>query len=81
MDTQIINQLQIFFGEEFKLVQHDLGKMEYLVQQKMQLLGQGLLQRLVDTETNGYQGSSIPCKCGESMEFVQHRSRFFPASL
>jgi len=75
MDTQIIDQLQAFFGEEFKLVQHDLGKMEHLVQQKMQLLGQGLLQRLVDSETNGYQGSSIPCGCGGSMEFVQHRSR------
>jgi len=75
MDTQIIDQLQAFFGEEFKLVQHDLGKMEHLVQQKMQLLGQGLLQRLVDSKTNGYQGSSIPCGCGGSMEFVQHRSR------
>jgi len=75
MDTQIIDQLQVFFGEEFRLVQHDLGKMEQLVQQKMQLLGQGLLQRLVDSETNGYQGSSIPCGCGGSMEFVQHRSR------
>ena len=40
MDTKIIDQLQAFFSEEFKLVQHDLGKMEQLVQQKMQLFGQ-----------------------------------------
>lgn len=75
MDTKIIDQLEAVFSEEFKLVQHDLGKMEHLVQQKMQLLGQGLLQRLVDSQTNGYHGSSIPCGCGGSMEFVQHRSR------
>jgi hypothetical protein len=35
MDTKIIDQLEAFLGEEFKLVQHDLGKMEHLVQQKM----------------------------------------------
>jgi hypothetical protein len=75
MDTKIIDQLEAIFGEEFKLVQHDPGKMEQLVQQKMQLLGQGLLQWLVDNRTNGYQGSSIPCGCGGSMEFVQHRGK------
>jgi len=34
MDTQIIDQLEAIFGEEFKLVQHDLGKMEYLARQR-----------------------------------------------
>jgi hypothetical protein len=75
MDTKIIDQLKDVFSEEFRLVQHDLGKMEHLVQQKMQLLGQGLLQRLVDSQTNGYHGTSIPCGCGGSMKFVQHRNR------
>jgi len=75
MDTKIIDQLEAFFGEEFKLVQHDLGKMEQLVQQKMQLLGQGLLQRLVDRNSNGYQSSYMPCQCGGWMKFVQYRSK------
>ena len=75
MDTKIIDQLEAFFGEEFKLVQHDLGKMEQLVQQKMQLLGQGFLQRLVDRSSNGHQGSYLPCQCGGWMKFVQYRSK------
>ena len=56
-------------------MQHDLGKIEHLVRQKMQLLGQGLLQRLIDKTANGYKGSYIPCRCGGWMRFVQHRDR------
>ena len=58
-----------YYGE------HGLGKTEQLIKQKMQLLGQGLLQRLIAQAPNGYQGSCIPCQCGGSMKFVQHRSR------
>src|SRR3972149_3567635 len=75
MDTKIIDQLEAIFAEEFKLVQHNLGKMEQLVQQKMQLLGQGFLQRLVDHSPNGYQGSYINCQCGGWMKFVQYRCK------
>ena len=75
MDTTIIDQIKAVFSEEFKLVQHDLGKMEQLVQQKMQLLGRGLLQRLVDQNLNGYQGSYIDCQCTSRMEFVQYRPK------
>jgi hypothetical protein len=75
MDTKIIKQLKGAFAEEFSLVQHNLGELEQLVMQKIQLLGQGLLQRLVDDQPNGYKGSSIGCKCSGCMKFVQHRSR------
>ena len=30
---------------------------------------------MVNLKPNGYQGSSIACKCGHSMKFIQHRSR------
>ena len=75
MDNKIIQQLEEAFAQEFELVQHDLGATEELVKQKMQLLGQGLLQRLVDRNPNGYQGSSIACHCGSSMRMVQHRRK------
>jgi hypothetical protein len=46
--------------------------------QKIQLLGQGLFQRLVDEQPNGYKGSLIGCKCGGYMKFVQQRhSHYF----
>jgi len=75
MYEEIIEQLAQTFKQDFNLVQDDLGALEQTVKEKMQLLGQGLLQRLVDKRSNGYKGSSLACKCGGSMRFVQHRSR------
>lgn len=75
MYENIITQLTETFKEDFELVQDDLGALEQTVQQKIQLLGQGLLQRLVNQQTNGYHGSSIYCQCGSSMKFMQHRGR------
>ena len=75
MDTKILEQLEETFAEEITLAGNDLGSLEILVKEKLQLLGQGLLQRLVDRGANGYKGSSMACKCGGSMKFMQHRSK------
>ncbi|MFH1613516.1 MAG: ISKra4 family transposase [Planctomycetota bacterium] len=75
MDTKILAQLEEAFAEEIILAGNNLGSLEMLVKEKMQLLGQGLLQRLVDRGTNGYKGSSTSCKCGSPMKFIQHRSK------
>jgi len=75
MNETIIEQLAETFKYDFELIQADLGALEQVVKEKMQLLGQGLLQKLVDRHRNGYKGSSIACQCGSSMKFVQHRSK------
>lgn len=75
MNEQIIEQLEQTFKHDFELVSHNFADLERVVKEKMQLLGQGLLQRMVNLKPNGYQGSSIACKCGRSMKFIQHRSR------
>jgi len=75
MYENIIEQLTETFKEDFELVRDDLGALEQTVEQKIQLLGQGLLQRLVNRQTNGYHGSSISCQCDGSMKFMQHRGR------
>ena len=75
MNEQIIEQLEQTFKHDFELVSHNFADLERVVKEKMQLLGQGLLQRMVNLKPNGYQGSSIACKCGCSMKFIQHRSR------
>ena len=75
MNEQIIEQLEQTFKHEFELVSHNFADLERVVKEKMQLLGQGLLQRMVNLKPNGYQGSSMACKCGSSMKFIQHRSR------
>jgi len=75
MDSKILEKLEEIFGQELALVQHDLGRLEELLKEKMRLLGQGLLQRLVDRGSNGYMGTSLACKCGHSMRFVNRRQR------
>ena len=75
MDAKILDLLEEYFNEEFALVRHDLTALEALIKEKMQLLGQGLLQRAVNSKPNGYKGSSMACECGGSMRFVQHRPR------
>jgi hypothetical protein len=75
MNNTIIDQLEATYSEEFSLVVNDLGNLEEMVKAKMHQLGKGLLQRLVDRQSNGYNGSSIACNCGNSMKFIQHRSK------
>ena len=75
MDAKILELMEEHFKEEFALVRNDLSALEDLVKQKMQTLGQGLLQRAVNIGPNGYKDASIACECDGSMRFVQHRSR------
>jgi hypothetical protein len=75
MNTKILEQLEEAFAEEITLAGSDLGSLEVLLKEKLQLLGKGLLQRLVDRGANGYKGSSMPCNCGGSVKFIQHRSK------
>ena len=75
MIEEIIEQLAQAFKDDFQLVQQDFPALEQMVREKMRLLSLGLLQKLVDAQPNGYQGSSAACWCGGSMRFVQHRSR------
>jgi len=75
MDTKILEQIEELFSQEYTLVQHDFKALEKMVKEKMQLLGQGLLQRIVNKGKNGYRGSSTPCECGNSKYFVQYRPK------
>jgi hypothetical protein len=75
MNAKILEIMEEHFKEEFALVKNDLSALEDLIKQKMQILGQGLLQRAVDSGPNGYEETSMACECNGSMRFVQHRSR------
>ena len=75
MDTKILEELEAAYSEEFDLVAGDLGALEQVVRDTMRQLGQGLLQRLVQRQPNGYQGSCMPCPCGGSQRFVGHRAK------
>lgn len=75
MNTKILEQLEETFTEEIKLANGNLDLLEALLQEKLQTLGNSLLQRLVNQSDKGYQGSSIACDCGGHMKFIQHRSK------
>ncbi len=73
MDTKILEQLEAVFCREIGLAGCDLGVLESSVKQKLELLGKGLLQRLVERSNNGYRGSRIRCDCGGTLRFVNSR--------
>jgi len=75
MYEEILEQMQELLKDEIKNFNGDFGKLEQMVMAMMMSFGKGLLQRIVDSGVNGSQGSSIPCKCDNSMKFVQHRPR------
>ena len=75
MYEEILDKMQGLLKDEIKNFNSDFGKMEQVVMEMMMSFGKGLLQRLVDSGSNGYQGSSTTCECDSSMKFVQHRGR------
>jgi hypothetical protein len=74
MDSKILDVMEEVFGDELELL-GDLGRLEAVIAQKLQTLGQGLLQRIVRRKPNGYAGSSLACTCGQRKRFVSHRPR------
>lgn len=75
MNSKILDEMEACFGQELSLVRENLGELESAVAVMVRELGQGLLQRLVSRQSNGYKGSSIACNCGGSMRFIGHRSK------
>jgi len=75
MYEEILDQLERLLQEEITDFGVDFGRDEQAVWKTILALGHGALQRMVDRQRNGYQGSSIPCACGGWMKFVQHRNR------
>jgi hypothetical protein len=75
MDTKIFDELEAAYSEEFDLLGGDLGALEQAIEAKVRQLGQGLLQRAVWRQPNGYKGSSIVCDCGGSKRFVGYRTK------
>lgn len=75
MDSRILRQLEVAYGEELALVRGDLGQLEQAIGVIVKSLGVGLLQRLVNQGRNGYQGSRIACSCGGSLRFMGSRPR------
>jgi hypothetical protein len=75
MYETILNTMHALLKDEFENVTGDLGGLEQAVLTTMLSLGNGLLQRLLEQGSKGYQGSSMPCRCGHSMRFIQHREK------
>ena len=75
MYEEILDKMQELLKDEIKNLGGDLDKLEQAVMKMMMSFGKGLLQRAVDSRRNGYKGSSMPCECGGSKKFVQHRPK------
>lgn len=75
MNEQILDLMEQYVKQEVQTLPTDLATLEQLTWQTILSFGKALLQRLVSHQPNGYQGSSIPCECGQSMRFIDYRGR------
>lgn len=75
MHEEILDKMSDLLKQEIENFSDDFNRTETGVMNLVMTLGKALLQRWVDHSNNGYKGSSITCKCGGSMRFIQHRSR------
>jgi hypothetical protein len=65
--------MQELLKDEIENLGGSFDKLEEAAMSMMLSPGKVLLQRVVDSHRNGYQNSSIPCECGSSKKFIQHR--------
>lgn len=75
MQEAIISAMASLFEQEFGNLSGHLDTLEPAVSKFMLSLGSGLLQRLIDNGSKGYQGSSIACDCGRWQRFVDYRTK------
>ena len=75
MREEILSQMQKLVDDESENLAGDLATLETHIMHAMMSFGKNLLQPVLDHHANGYQGSSVACRCGGSMRFVQHRPR------
>jgi hypothetical protein len=77
MDTRILEQLEESFAQEIALAGNELGSLDVLLKEKLQLLGSGLLQRLVNRGANGYEGAlpAAPCRLHLPATRYPHRDQ------
>lgn len=75
MNEHILSELEGLIEQEAENFTDDFTQIEKSVKKLVFALGNGLIQRLVDREPNGYKGCSILCGCGKPMKFVNHRKR------
>jgi hypothetical protein len=73
MDTRILEQLEACLSKKLDLAGCGLGVLEAAVKHELELLGQALLQHLVDRCDKGHKASRILCSCGGKMRFIGHR--------
>lgn len=72
MNTMIRDAVEEAFEQELVLTD-DLGTMEERLAARLRTLGREVLQRIVDRQDHGYQGSARPCPCGQSQRFLGYR--------
>ncbi len=76
MYKNIIDQMDGLIEREVENLGGDLGQLENMIMEKVRVLGQGLLQRVIERGPRGYHGSSIYCSgCGGSMKFMGYRRK------
>jgi len=75
MTEDLMEQIIGLLGTEVQQFRSDFDSLEGRVQTVTRRIGQALLQRTVEANTNGYAGSTQACGCGHRQAFKGYRSR------
>ncbi len=75
MANDLMEQIVQLLGPEVQEFASDFDRLEGRVREVTQQLGQALLQRAVEENKNGYEGSTQPCGCGQRQAFKGYRPK------
>lgn len=75
MANDLMEQIVQLLGPEVQQFASDFDSLEGRVQEVIRQIGQALLQRTVDENKNGYEGSTQVCSCGQRQAFKGYRAK------
>ena len=75
MANDLMEQIVQLLGPEVQQFASDFDSLEGRVQELTRQIGQALLQRTVEKNKNGYEGSTQPCSCGQRQAFKGYRAK------
>ncbi len=75
MANDLMEQIVQLLGPEVQQFASDFDRLEGRVQDVTRRLGHALLQRTVEKNKNGYEGSTQPCSCGQRQAFKGYRAK------
>lgn len=74
-DTGIAEEVLAYLRAEGVELTEDLTQVEKVLREQMQRIGARVIELHLGGRRLGYHGASLPCRCGRTQRFVEHRPK------